>query len=367
MSRLLISGYYGYGNAGDEAILASMVAAFRSSLPGVSITVISHNPNATRREHSVEAVSRIELPAFLSALAHADALLTGGGSLLQDVTSVRSLVYYLGVMATAKALGKRVMVFANGFGPVTSRQGRFMARHVLDRVDIATFRDANSLDEVRGLGVSRPRMELTADPAFLLDELTSDEQRSKAQAGADEALRVSGMPPTGGPVVGISLRPWKHAAPSFTGSMRAAIQSLVAGGARVVLLPLHLREDLGFCDDLARRSGGSVFVIRSRLEARAVMELIGRLDVLVGMRLHSLIFAVSKGLPCAAIPYDPKVSSLVDAIGLPIATTIGEPDAGQFYGTVERMLSNRESLAAIICQRRNEQRILALRNFELVA
>ncbi len=107
MPKVVLSGYFGFGNAGDEAILAAEVAALRQLIPQVEITVLSGNPRKTAATYNVEAEPRGNLWALCRALRRADLLISGGGSLLQDITSNRSIPYYLGVMALAKLMGKK--------------------------------------------------------------------------------------------------------------------------------------------------------------------------------------------------------------------------------------------------------------------
>ena len=99
MSEIAISGYYGFSNAGDEAMLAAMIEVIGDLAPEAIITVISGNPDDTRRRHGVQAVHRLDVPAVMRLLKRSKLLISGGGSLLQDVTSERSLYYYLGVMS----------------------------------------------------------------------------------------------------------------------------------------------------------------------------------------------------------------------------------------------------------------------------
>jgi polysaccharide pyruvyl transferase CsaB len=363
---VVISGYYGFGNAGDEAILASTVASLRSAVSGLGITVISRDPRATSADLDVRAVGRFDLGGVTRALLNSDMLLSGGGSLLQDVTSVRSLVYYLGVMALAKSCGRKVMLFANGFGPVTSRQGKFLCRLVLDRIDVATFRDRNSLQDVRGLGVSRPYAEVTADPVFLLDGMLSPEERARSAEAARTALERSGIPPVGGPLVTVSLRPWKLAPPSFTTVMKTALSRLSAMGARVLLAPLHFDQDVAFCEELAQGTQSPLYVLRERTKPQAVLEIIGLSQAVIGMRLHSLVFAVSKAAPCAAISYDPKVQSFADDAGIPTACDIRGATVETIQAATEDLLNRRAEFSSALAARRNEYVRLARRNVELV-
>ena len=117
MTRVVISGYYGFANAGDEAMLAAIVGSLKDIIPDVSITVITGNCRMTRENHNVQAVHRLNFFAIAAAIRRCDILISGGGSLLQDVTSARSLYYYLWIMKIALFFKKPVMLYAQASAP----------------------------------------------------------------------------------------------------------------------------------------------------------------------------------------------------------------------------------------------------------
>ena len=112
MSNIVISGYYGFGNAGDEAMLCAIIDAIRKEEADAHITVISGNPKETSKKHNINAVGTFSALGILKAIAHSDLVISGGGSLLQDATSIRNTYYYLSIMALAKLLGKKVMLYS---------------------------------------------------------------------------------------------------------------------------------------------------------------------------------------------------------------------------------------------------------------
>ncbi len=169
MSRVVLSGYYGFGNAGDEAVLAAMIKALRRVEPQLSLTVLSARPEETARQYGVSAVSRTSVGAIWRAIAAADLLISGGGGLLQDVTGGGSIPYYLGVVWIAQLLKKPVFFYAQGVGPVRKLAGRLLVRRIVNRVEAITVRDGESAAELRRLGVTRPPIAVTADPVFGLE------------------------------------------------------------------------------------------------------------------------------------------------------------------------------------------------------
>src|SRR3990170_5521393 len=197
---ILISGFYGFGNIGDEAVLAGMVQSLRARLGSVPLIVLSADPGATAAAYAVEAGDRTDLPAILSAMRRSRLFLSGGGSLLQDVTSARSAVYYLGLLRLAQIMGLRTMVYAAGLGPLRRPVIRSLVRRVLDRTDAVAVRDADSAALVRALGSRRGPI-LTADPAVLLSPAEG--------ARAESLLRTAGAD---APIIGVVVRPWGNSA-----------------------------------------------------------------------------------------------------------------------------------------------------------
>ncbi|NPV69674.1 MAG: polysaccharide pyruvyl transferase CsaB [Firmicutes bacterium] len=354
MPRLAIAGYYGFGNTGDEAILESTILALRSQIPGAEFSVLTNDPEGTRAAHGVNVVPRLSPLAVARALRESDLLVFGGGSLLQDATSLRSLLYYLSVLLSAQALGKPTMVYANGIGPVNSRAGRMATRLVLNRVSAMTLRDDDSARQVRMLGITRPRVKVTADPAFALQPAGASAARS--------ILETEGITPGTCRLVGVSLRPWKSS-PHLPEVMAAACDAIHESlGATVVLIPMQHTHDAplaGSVQALARRP---VAVLRRRCTPRELMACVGLMDAVVGMRLHSLIFAVAMAVPAAGISYDPKVEAFLNAVGCPSLGGPNEVTAASMCELVKYLLDNSAAIKYRLSASRQQLRELALEN-----
>lgn len=122
--KYVVSGYIGFDNFGDEAI-AHVLAQKLKSEGAEEITFLSSNPEKTKRIHDVNSAHMLK---FLPSLCNTDILISGGGSLLQDVTSIKSLIYYLAVIYSALVLHKKVWIFAQGIGPIKSKIGRWLTK-----------------------------------------------------------------------------------------------------------------------------------------------------------------------------------------------------------------------------------------------
>ncbi|HEY4588746.1 MAG TPA: polysaccharide pyruvyl transferase family protein [Thermoanaerobaculia bacterium] len=326
MSKILIGGYYGHGNAGDEAILAGMLDALRALRPDLAVTVASGDPARTTAEHGVRALAAGDLPALIAAVAASDLVILGGGGLFQDYWPVPEetflterqggLLAYLAYPALAALLGRPAMIYAAGVGPLSTEEGRRLTRVAFELCRRSTVRDPGSLALLAEIAPGLP-VELAADPAFHLQPAAGpeiDRLLASLGIGTDERL------------TGVALRPWDF------GVSPAVWEAEVARG-----LALHLTETPGkllflpfqseagtWEDDLAvsRRVATAVgdperaLVIGRGSSPAELAGLLGRCERVLAMRYHAALFALAAGVPAAALAYDPKVASLLDEAGL---------------------------------------------------
>lgn len=358
MSKVLISGYIGFGNSGDEGILMAMTQHLRAIEPAIEISVLSRRPVETEELYGVKAVGRFDLRAIVRAMRAADVVITGGGSLLQDRTSSRSLYYYLYIIWRAKSLGKRVVLYANGIGPVKRPTNRRLTSWILNRVDLITLRESVSLAELRSLKVTRPPIEVTADPVFGLEPAPPER--------AEQLLRDESVP-TGRPLVGVSVRQWAGIE-QWSAAVAAAADFLSERhGATVVFIPMESPGDISAAEAVVRQMKQPATVIRGKYVATEYMGLIGRLDLLIGMRLHSLIFAARQQVPLIGIDYDPKVRGLLTSIDQPSAGDIATLAADRLISLAGHAITRLPEIRTALSGATDQLAALARRNAELTA
>ena len=311
---VVICGAYGRGNAGDDAILEAILQEMRSIDPDMPVTVISKDPKSTRLTYRVRSVSRMAIPAWQSAMKKARLYINGGGSLIQDVTSRRSLWFYLHNISAAKIAGCKVQMYGCGIGPVTRENHRKLAAKVLNRnVDVITLREPNSLDELRAMGVTQPQILLTADPALTLHRASDDE--------TDSVLLRAGIPPHGRYIC-FALRQWKgfeSKAPLFT---RAAKYAYETYGLTPVFAAVEKHQDPIAARQAAARLDIPHYFLDDAGGAGTMISALSRMELVVSMRLHALIFAAGQGIPLAGVVYDPKVSAFLRYIGQELFTDL---------------------------------------------
>ncbi len=356
MARVLLSGYYGFGNLGDEALLEVIVERLRRRFPTVQLDVLSATPAATARQHGVDSTPRWDWRAIRGAIRRADVVLSGGGGLLQSATSLRSLLYYAGILREAIRARRKTMVFAQSVGPL-DRWGRLVVRYLCKGLDRATVRDERSRLLLAQLLPKTP-VEQTADPVFLYET-----------PNAEADLASEGLGPESGAYAVISVR------------TISAFREIPAMVARVVdrlaqryeirsaFLPLGGAGDAAASTDVIRACASSPVLLPECPLPKAASILRGA-RVVVGMRLHSLILAARYGVPFLAIAYDPKVASLCDDLEYPLEPLwrAGDPRPSDAAvdALVDRLAGERDTLAAHLAQRRAAVVAAAERNFDVL-
>lgn len=307
MSRVVMSGYYGFNNAGDESILYSIIETLRKIDPDLEITVLSHDPEKTAKRYHVQAVNRWRILEIIKALRKSDLLLSGGGSLLQDVSSANSPLYYLGIMLLSLLMGKPYMIYAQGIGPLNISRNRKLTAWLANHARTITVRDEGSKKELESYGVKKPIV-VTADPVLgLKGEDISRElgqkilERNNVKVEEEERL------------LGVFIRSWQGN--DFLPELAQACDILSKEGWKIVFVPMHFPEDIVVAKETAKLMTEEAVVLKEKYSPQGIISLIKHFKLLIGMRLHSLIGGAVAGVPVVGLSYDPKVDRFLEQIG----------------------------------------------------
>lgn len=305
--KIALSGYYGFDNAGDEALLAAITSSINKLEPATEFVVFSGSPARTIDLHGIRAVNYLNPFALLRELMTVDLLISGGGSIFQDVTSTRSLSYYISVVALARLLRKPVIFYAQGVGPINRSFSKLLMRLVGNRVNLITLRDHDSRQYLEQLKVTHPPLIVTADPVFALEPGLADE--TNMQKLLDSTC------PEEKPLVGVSVRKWKYLQ-GYQDKLARLLDELTVRGYQVVFIPMAYPDDIIESKQIAELMQQDAKIIEKNLNSTEHLALISHLDLMIGMRLHALIFAASRGVPFAGISYDPKIDSFLALFNL---------------------------------------------------
>ena len=326
----VICGAYGKGNAGDDAILVCMIRQLRRQDPDLPITVMTRQPRQTAMLTGVSTVHIFNTLAAGRVMRRSQLYISGGGSLIQNVTSNRSLMYYLYSIRQAKRAGCKVMMYGCGIGPVNGEKNQAQAARVLEEnVDLIALRDRESLDTLRAFGVHTPRVQVTADPALLM---TGDD------AAAGRYLAQNGLNPQGNYSLFV-LRPWDGTQEKLSAICAAADY----GWEKYGLAPLFYTLEPGRDDEITRTAAGMVtapcHVLPPMEDGAALCGLMGRMGLVVSMRLHALIFACAQQTRVAAISYDPKVSGFMSYLGSDCCVELESVTEQELKAMLDRAMS----------------------------
>jgi len=302
----VICGAYGRGNAGDEAILDAIIAQMRQIDPDMPLTVMTRNKQGTRLKNRTDAIYIFNVPGFLRHLKRAKIFINGGGSLIQDVTSSRSLYFYLFTLWAARLCGCRVLMYGCGIGPIHRKRNKRIAARVLNRnVERITVRDSNSQQVLAAMHVDKPGIELSADPTVTMQP--ANETRLAA-AFAKENI------PADVPKIAFCLRNW----PAFHNQQAVAEAADYASrkyGFLPVFIPIELPRDNEAAQQVTALMQEPFHACSQRYAVEELIAMLGSMKMVVGMRLHSLIFSTIAQTPVVAISYDIKVDSFMRDIG----------------------------------------------------
>lgn len=303
---VVISGYYGFENSGDDALLYAIIDSLRKYMKDIRILVLSESPKDTRLTFQVDAEKRFNLFSVVKSLKKSKMLLNGGGSLIQDATSSLSLYYYLFVMQCAKMLGLKVYLYANGIGPIKNRNLKLVSK-VTDKVDLITLRDRISADELKRIGVCTPEVKITADPAIIL-EASSD--------NAISAIFEKEKIPCGKKYIGISVRNWSKNDDQFVQKLAKIIDYACDKYDLVpVFIPMRYPVDAKFSESVSLEMKNKSYVIQGKYSVSDTIGIVRKMEFVIGMRLHTLIYAASGGVPLIGLIYDPKNKGFMEYIG----------------------------------------------------
>ena len=328
---VVICGAYGKGNSGDNAILNAIVEQLHHIDPDLPITALSRDPMETKLCAGIDAVYTFSVFKIGRLLRRTKLYISGGGTLMQDATSTRSLLYYLFSIRQAHRRGCKVMLYGCGVGPISKERNQKRTAKVLNRyVNIISVRDRYSIDTLEQLGVTEPEIHLNADPALLIDPPDTDELRSY--------LRRSGLV-EGKSYVMIALRPWD----GFTekiGAFAAAAEYLHREYGLIPLLyAMEPARDEAAVKAVAEKIHCPHLVLSAGTNGAEILALVRRMSLVISMRLHTLIFASGQGVPVVGIVYDPKVSGFLDYLGQDLYLPLQEVNLGALADLIDAAMA----------------------------
>lgn len=302
---VVLSGYYGFDNFGDEMILDTIIKTLRKKRPGTEIAVLSRRPQTTIKRFDVDSYDRFGSLISNKVLKNSSVFVNGGGTLFTDVTSTRSLLYYWHINRKAQRLGLKTMLLANGVGPFRKKSNMKRAMKVFKNTDVITVRDENAYNFIHD---RLPEKEIvhTADVTLV--------NRSTGGFNDDVSVMAEMGIPTDRDYFIVSLRNWRRGGEEFEKMIAVSCDAVCKKhNVTAVFLPMQYEKDIDVITSVAMKMRSRSIVISDKnLGLSNITDLISHSRFVFAMRLHALIFAAAYNRPSLGIAYDIKVSNFVN-------------------------------------------------------
>ena len=332
--EVLISGYYGFRNVGDDALLQIIIESIKDIRPDTRITVLSSNPKETRKRYLVNSVNRYNPIAVINEMRHTKLFISGGGSLLQDETSTKSLVYYVSLISLAKRLNKKVMIWANGFGPI-SEANTDLVLDALRGVDAITLREPNSAKLLFKLA-PEIKADVTADPAFCIEGAEERWVKKLCDRYGIEQGRD---------YFAVSLRDWKDTTPDLEKNIAYTCRFIMDKySITPVFVAMQNSRDLEISLKIRSLLGVEAPLVVDAT-AKELVTLMQNMRFVIGMRLHFLIFSANAYTPAIGLSYDPKIDSLLEYIGLDCTLSVKDFTSDALIEKCEEIIAKRDEIS----------------------
>ncbi len=339
---VLICGAYGKHNAGDDAILRAIIQQMRSIDADIPIYALSRNPMETRLMYRIGTCHTFNAPRFLSLMRRTRLYISGGGTLIQNITSTRSLLYYLSNISFAHSRKNHVMMYGCGIGPVNGALFRRITSRTISRcVDTIALRDEDSAKELRSMEIGNKDIHLTADPALLLTMTHPEKTKSILHAfGLSQDTHYIMFAP----------RPWAGMDSHLDDFAAAAQYAYDRHGLIPVLFALEPNRDEPVTTEIAKKLTCPCIRISAVNDADTILAIIGQMDAVISMRLHALVFACAMNVPMGGVVYDPKVSGFLEYANQENYVNLSELSAQKLIQLTDAALSS-ASISAANAQR----------------
>lgn len=327
-NKIVLSGYYGFDNIGDEAVLYAIISALREYMGDLRITVLSNNPEKTKVLYDVEAVNRWDIKEVARAIKESDMLVSGGGSLLQDITSSKTIPYYLGIIKLAQWYKKKIVFYSQGVGPIKHSYNKWLVKQVLSPIEGLFVRDDHSKEVLEHLGIKK-LIRVAADPVLGIKLKEPDYKYSKGLLGTEKA-------------VGVYIRPWQNEE-EILSSLEKSLKYIINEGYKIYFIPMYYLQDREIAHKLKKRLGDHAVVIDKMLTLDEVISYTASFEFIIGMRLHSLIMAAALKVPMIGLAYDPKVTAFVKDMEIPYCIDVVQMSPNELMHSVQHLMHNRDA------------------------
>ena len=336
MKGVLISGYYGFNNTGDEAMIETL--SIELAKKNYRLVVLSSNPDRTKELYNVEAYDRYNFWSIVKAIKNTDILVSGGGTLFQDITSKKSIWYYLGIVWLAQLMGKKICIAYQGMGPINTKFYRWITKRILNKksVKLIALRDKHAYDYAKDMGIKEEKMVISSDMIFMMKPPAKERSLKILNDNVHNHNENEKL-------IGFSVREWKDK--DRTDLFAEVADRLVEKyNARIVFFPFHKPKDAEISKIIMHKMKheDKTVLIPNRYLPSEILGTMGLMDVNIGVRLHALVFSALMNVPTIGISYEPKIDGFLEMINMTPVCTYDNISVDKIIEKVDSFMQNNE-------------------------
>lgn len=401
--RIAISGGYGNGNSGDEALLICMLEELRQRFPNAYFTVFSDDTEVSKRycpdtrfvysgrfglfEPGKSGIAALAwIWEMFTTLFWSNLLITGGGTILQDATHPLFVPFWFFKVVIAQLLFTPTMFYGIGVGPLRRVSSSVLMNIVGRSMDRITLRGPLSKRWSRKFKIPSKRLEITADPAVMLPA-ASKKRVDEILSGENVRLQNDR------PVIGFCIREWYKlhtnsiTDKNWTSDGRRQYKNLISSlvdlachiisfeRADILFVPMSLkvpnddnRAAKLVIDRLPERYRNHCHLIGKEYLPQEMKGLLGLCQRVVSMRFHPLIYATTQKIPVLGIAYGLKTYDYLEALELEkYAIAVDDISSNALIGMYESTVSAENTIVQAIEKRLPKLYKGAQRNVQVVA
>jgi len=350
---IMICGYYGRHNLGDDMALKALIDNAENVNKAKRLLLLTANTEYIPHGNIERCIHRFDIPKIIKYLKQTKMFLLGSGSILQDATSSRSIFYYLFVLKQALFANCATMLYSNGIGPINNFKNKKSTVKLLNKVNMITVRDRKSLVYLRSIGVDNENIEITADETFTLKNAETHDKKYLKEDKKYLCINLR--------EIGISN--------TFCDNFVKFIDTIANKyGYIPVLLPMHYSQDMHILSRISSMLECEHILIDEKLPHEQVLSILSQCEMAIIERLHAVIFSCIYSKPFLAVNYDPKILSFCTEMGMEdYVLDIESFDIDSTLTQFENLYKNKDTIILSLKQKTDDKRILAENNAKYAA
>lgn len=350
MKKVVVSGYYGFDNIGDDSMIETFSKYFKQN--DIQAVFMSKNPNKTKKTFDVEAISRDNVFEIIKTIKKSDILISGGGTLLQDITKIISIWYYLFIILLGIMFKKEVYILFQGIGPINNKFNIWLTKKILSKVDYIILRDQKAYDEMIKLELDTSRTKVVTDTVFAL-AIPDEKKNIDLMKKYIKDFNINNT------YISVCLRPWKNIR-NEVDFARTLDEIAKKHDAQIIFFPFHKGQDYEFSNRIIEKMDTKCHLLYDDFVPSQMAGLMSLMKLNIGVRLHSLVFSIIVGVPTIGITYDPKVDGFLNEIGMKPVCEYADIDKEKILSEVDKIFEDKYDKNIFLKTEENRKKVIKI-------